>query len=214
MDVLIFIIGVAGFAMAIILHEISHGFVAEKLGDPTARLLGRLTLNPLKHIDIFGTLVLPLTLIVLRSPFVFGWAKPVPIDPYNLKNPKKDLALIALAGPLTNVAFAIILSIFLRILLAIFPDFSTITLFTYLIQFNVVLAVFNLLPIHPLDGGKILAGLLPEKNALSFNRFMDRFGIILIFILIFPSFGGSSLLGMVTGPIINFLLKLLIPGYI
>lgn len=214
MDVLIIIIGIAGFILAVILHEVAHGFVAEKLGDPTARLMGRLTLNPIKHIDILGSIVLPLTLIILRSPFVFGWAKPVPIEPYNLRNPKKDLALISLAGPLTNLAFATILSIFLRILLSIFPNFGATNMFFYLIQFNVVLAIFNLLPISPLDGSKVLTGLLPEKKAHSFNNFMSKFGMILIFLLIFPSFGGGSLLGIITSPIINFFLKLLIPGYI
>ena len=214
MDVLIIIIGITGFILAVILHEIAHGYVADKLGDPTARLMGRLSLNPIKHIDILGSVILPLTLVILRSPFIFGWAKPVPIEPYNLRNPKKDLALISLAGPLTNLAFAAVLSIFLRILISIFPNFDVVNLFFYLIQFNVVLAVFNLLPISPLDGSKILTGLLPEKKAYAFNNFMGRFGMILIFLLIFPSFGGSSLLGIITGPIINFLLKIFIPGYI
>lgn len=214
MDVLIIIIGITGFILAVILHEIAHGYVADKLGDPTARLMGRLSLNPIKHIDILGSVILPLTLVILRSPFIFGWAKPVPIEPYNLRNPKKDLALISLAGPLTNLTFAAILSIFLRILVSVFPNFDAINLFFYLIQFNVVLAVFNLLPISPLDGSKIITGLLPEKKAYAFNSFMGRFGMILIFLLIFPSFGGSSLLGIITGPIINFLLKIFIPAYI
>ncbi|KKR41694.1 MAG: Peptidase M50 [Microgenomates group bacterium GW2011_GWC1_41_20] len=213
MDILILIIGIIGFAMAIIIHEVAHGLVAEKLGDPTARLMGRLTLNPLRHIDLVGTIILPLALLVLRSPFVFGWAKPVPVDPYNLKHPKKDMALISLAGPLTNMVFAVILSIFLRVFLTVFPDFIFFRMFYYLIQFNVVLAIFNLLPINPLDGGKVLTGILPEKEARSYNSFLDRFGMILIFILIFPSFGGSSLVNIITSPIINFLLKILIPGY-
>lgn len=213
MDILILIIGIIGFAFAIIIHEVSHGLIAEKLGDPTARLMGRLTLNPIPHIDILGTIILPITLLIFKSPFLFGWAKPVPVDPYNLKNPKKDLALISLAGPLSNIILAIILSIFLRVLLVLFPQTAMFTLFFYLIQFNVVLAVFNLLPIGPLDGSKILAGLLPNDKAHAFTAFVDKFGMILILLLIFPIFGGYSLSTLVISPVINLFLRLLIPGF-
>lgn len=213
MDILILIISVIGFAMAIIVHEVSHGLVAERLGDPTARLAGRLTLNPIPHIDLVGSILLPLTLLIVRSPFLFGWAKPVPVDPYNLKNPKKDMALISLAGPASNLIMAVILSIFLRILLQIFPTSAIFSLFFYLIGFNVALAVFNLIPINPLDGGKILTGLLPDKKARAFNFFLDRYGLILIALLIFPIFGGNSLLNIITSPVITFFLKILIPGF-
>lgn len=213
MDILILIISIVGFAMAIIVHEVSHGLTAERLGDPTARLAGRLTLNPIPHIDLVGSILLPITLLIVRSPFLFGWAKPVPVDPYNLKNPKKDMALISLAGPASNLAMAVVLSIFLRILLHIFPTSAIFSLFFYLIGFNVALAVFNLIPINPLDGGKILTGLLPDKKARSFNFFLDRYGLILIALLIFPIFGGSSLLNIITSPIISFFLKILIPGF-
>lgn len=199
--------------MAIIVHEVSHGLVAERLGDPTARLAGRLTLNPIPHIDLVGSILLPLTLLIVRSPFLFGWAKPVPVDPYNLKNPKKDMALISLAGPASNLLMAVIFSIFLRILLQIFPTSAIFSLFFYLIGFNVALAVFNLIPINPLDGGKILTGLLPDKKARAFNFFLDRYGLILIALLIFPIFGGNSLLNIITSPIISFFLKILIPGF-
>lgn len=213
MDILFIAIGIIGFAFAIIIHEVAHGWMADRLGDPTARLMGRLTLNPIPHIDIYGTIIVPALLFFLHSPFLFGWAKPVPIDPYNLKNPKKDSALISLAGPAANICFAILLSLFLRILLAIFPVGSFFTLFFYLIEFNIILAVFNLLPIHPLDGEKILNGILPNKEARVFNGFMEKFGLIFLFLLIFPIFNGNSLISPIMNPVINFFLRLLIPGF-
>jgi len=200
--------------MAIIIHEVSHGWVADRLGDPTARLAGRLTLNPIPHIDIIGTIILPLTLILFGSPFVFGWAKPVPIDPYNLKDPKRDTALISLAGPGSNILLAIILSISLRIIYYFFPASDAIfNLLSLLIVLNISLAIFNLIPIHPLDGGKILVGILPDKEARIVDIFLNRFGLILLVILIFPIFGGNSLISPIIYPIINVILKLLIPGF-
>lgn len=213
MDILFLIIGIIGFAMAIIIHEVAHGWMADRLGDPTARLMGRLTLNPIPHIDIWGTVIVPLLLFLFHSPFIFGWAKPVPIDPYNLKNPKKDSALISLAGPAANIVFAIILSVFLRALIAISPTEAFFSLFFYLIEFNVILAVFNLIPIHPLDGGKILVGILPNKEARELDAFLNRFGMILLFLLIFPIFGGDSLISPIMSPVISFVLRILIPGF-
>lgn len=213
MDVLLFIIGIAGFALAIIIHEVAHGFVADRLGDPTARLSGRLTLNPIPHIDIYGSIIIPLLLFLFHSPFIFGWAKPIPIDPYNLKNPKKDSALISLAGPLANIIFAVILSVFLRILLIILPLTAPFDLFYFLIEINIILAIFNLIPVSPLDGEKILVGILPDKEARIIDAFLGRFGMILLFILIFPIFGSNSLISPVMNPIINFFLRFLIPGF-
>lgn len=213
MDILILILGIIGFIFAIIIHEVSHGLVAERLGDPTARLMGRLTLNPIPHIDIFGSIILPLTLFIFKSPFFFGWAKPVPVDPYNLQHPKKDMALISLAGPLSNITLALVLSLFLRIFLNIFPSSQIFVLFYYLIEFNIALAVFNLIPVNPLDGGKVLTGILPNKIARDFNLFLDKFGMVLILFLILPIFGGNSLSTIIISPIINLFLKLLIPGF-
>ena len=213
MDILILIFGIVGFVFAIIVHEVSHGLVAERLGDPTARIKGRLTLNPIPHIDLFGSIILPLILLIFRSPFLFGWAKPVPVDSYNLKHPKKDMAMISFAGPLSNILMAGLFSIFLRILLQIFPNTSLFLPFFYIIEFNIALAVFNLLPIGPLDGSKILAGFLSERDANSFYLFLDRFGTILIMLFILPIINGNSLSYLVIGPIINLFLKLLIPGY-
>lgn len=213
MDILILIFGIIGFAYTIIIHEISHGLVAEKLGDPTARIKGRLTLNPIPHIDVLGSVLLPLLLLFSRSPFLFGWAKPVPVDPYNLQHPKKDMALISLAGPASNICLAIVLSIFLRIFMTLFPNSSIISLFFTLIGFNISLAVFNLIPVGLLDGAKILTGILPDKQAEAFQSFSDKFGLLLVLAIIYPIFNGSSVATIVISPVIRFFLSILIPGF-
>lgn len=208
MEIVIWILTFVLLAFTIIIHEIAHGYVADRLGDPTARVSGRLTLNPISHIDIYGTILVPLLMVVFRMPFVFGWAKPVPVDPYNLQNPKKDMALISLAGPLSNIVLATILAITLRFV----SNDLVFTLLLNTIQFNVALAVFNLIPIHPLDGGKILVGLLPNKEAHEYDFFMNKFGMILLVMLIFPIFGGVSLISPIIYPVIRFILNLLVPG--
>jgi Zn-dependent protease len=210
MTILIFIVA---FLITITIHEAAHAYVADKLGDPTARLMGRLTLNPIAHIDMYGTVLVPFFLILIGSPFVFGWAKPVPVDPYNLQNPKKDSAMISFAGPLVNIALATILALILRSFNPFL--FEPVAEFLYaLIRFNVVLAVFNLIPIHPLDGGKVLVGLLPTKEAAQFDLFLTRYGFILLLMLIFPIFGGTSLLSLIISPISSLILNLLLPGNI
>lgn len=216
MDILIPLI-IIGIIFSIIIHEIAHGWVADRLGDPTARLSGRLTLNPIPHIDLLGTIIVPLIFYLSPLHMIFGWAKPVPIDPYNLKNPKKDLLLISLAGPGSNIALAVILSIFYRILIVTVtgqPAYIFFTsLFATLIGTNALLAIFNLIPIGFLDGERILAGILPDKKSEKFSYFMERYGRILIIFLIFPIFGGSSLASIFVSPILNFVLRLLIPGF-
>ncbi|MEK7470918.1 MAG: site-2 protease family protein [Patescibacteria group bacterium] len=198
------LIWILAFAITITIHEAAHAWTADRLGDPTARLLGRLSLNPIVHADLYGSVLVPLLLIFIGSPFVFGWAKPVPIDPYNLQNPRKDSALIALAGPLVNILLATLLAILFRV--GIQNEFILI-----LLRLNVILAVFNLVPIHPLDGGKVLVGILPDHEGRQVDLFLGRYGMILLFMLIFPIFGGTSLITSIISPIINTIFNLLIP---
>ena len=190
---------------AITIHEFSHAFVAHRLGDDTPRKQGRLSLNPKVHLDPIGTLLLLL--------LGFGWGRPVIFNPSNLKNPRRDAAIISLAGPASNIALAVILSVILRVFGGSFSFVSFASgIFTLIIFYNLLLALFNLVPIHPLDGGKILVGLLPRRQAYEADLFMKRYGIIMLFLLIFPVFGGTSPIFLVISPIINFLQKLLIPG--
>lgn len=202
---------IIAFVVAITVHEASHAWMADKLGDPIARLMGRLSLNPLVHYDPVGTTLL-LVLVVMRAigiPVIpFGWAKPVQFDPYNLRNPRRDSAIISLAGPASNIILAILVSLFLRIKGSIF----LLNIFYPLIALNVVLAVFNLIPIHPLDGGKIFIGLLPEKDAYEADLFLKRYGMLILFFLIFPTIRGTSPLFLVISPVINFILGILLPG--
>jgi Zn-dependent protease len=209
MEILILLLGIICFAFTIIIHEVAHGWMANRLGDPTAKLLGRLTLNPIPHIDLYGTVLLPIFLMLIHSPFLFGWAKPVPIDPYNLKDPKKDSALISLAGPMSNMIIATLLAIIYRFV----PNQIFSGLIFMVIQFNVVLAVFNLIPIHPLDGGKILVGLLPSNEAHKFDNFMNHYGLIILAFIIFPVLGGTSFVSYFLYPVVSFILNLLVPGF-
>jgi Zn-dependent protease len=177
-----------------ILHEIAHGYVAERLGDPTARLLGRLTLNPKNHIDPIMSIMLPLLLIFSGSPVIFGAAKPVPVDPFNLRDGRKDLALVSLAGPLTNVLIAVLGSLLIKISF-FFPQEIAVILIPFLlivVQINLLLAIFNLLPIPPLDGSKIFALLLPEKEANAYLS-LGSIGFMILFFLLLMPIGGFSL---------------------
>ncbi|OGH24567.1 MAG: hypothetical protein A3B47_03745 [Candidatus Levybacteria bacterium RIFCSPLOWO2_01_FULL_39_24] len=183
-----------------ILHEIAHGYVAERLGDPTARLMGRLTLNPKNHIDPMMSIALPLILLITGSPIIIGAAKPVPVDPFNLRDGRKDMALVSLAGPLTNVALAIAASLILKFIpYSIFYD-----LLAAITHLNLLLAIFNLLPIPPLDGSKIFALLLPEKLANAYLS-LGSIGIFIIFFLLMI----SSTLGNLIFNLLTFSEKLL-----
>jgi len=184
--------------VAITIHEFSHALAADKLGDPTSRSMGRLTLNPLKHLDPIGTIAL----IFLG----FGWGKPVPIDPYNLQHPKRDEAIISLAGPISNLILALIISLIVRFL----PLNNISILFlSILVQMNVVLAIFNLLPLPPLDGSKIFLALLPQDKSIQWQEAFEKYGFVLIIVLLFLPIGGSNIISLIISPIIQTILRFL-----
>jgi Zn-dependent protease len=169
---------------AIIIHEVAHGWIAEKRGDPTARRLGRLTLNPIPHIDIFGSIIIPGFLIITGSPFVIGWAKPVPIDIRRFRDPLKDFALTALAGPVANLLQVVVYVALYRVAVAqSWPVWVGYLGFSGA-AINLFLALFNLIPIPPLDGSRLVAASLPTRMAVSYLS-IERFGFIIIFALLY-----------------------------
>jgi len=200
---------------AIILHEVAHGWVANKLGDHTARDMGRLTLNPLPHIDIVGTIIMPLLCIFFLKGIIFGYAKPVPINPYNFQNPKKGMALSSLAGPGINMAMALLFSFLLRVVMPPIKDLVTDQVWKWIAEpialmlgygviINVALAVLNMIPIPPLDGSRLLYWILPNKFAAVYYR-LEPFGmIILLALMVF------GVLGDIILPIIEPILTLLL----
>lgn len=188
---------------SVIIHEIAHGFVALLLGDTTAKREGRLTLNPIKHLDPIGSVVVPLLLLLMNSGIVFGWAKPVPINPYNFKDQKYGQAKVALAGPAVNFLIAIIFGIIIRFIpeqASLFYQNLLIT-FGFIVWINLLLGVFNLVPIPPLDGSHILFTFLPNSSQ-KIKIFFSRYGLFFLLIFIFYLFP-------LIVPIINFLFKLI-----
>ena len=187
MDLLI-VLPVLLFAVTV--HEYAHGWVAERRGDPTARLSGRLTLNPIAHIDPIGTVIFPLLLYItqvhmikVETPLIFGWAKPVPVNFRNLRNPKQDMMAVGLAGPIANIILAILCTLFLR--MGIIEPYTFIgKLLVFGIFINLLLAVFNLVPIPPLDGSRTLTGFLPPRWAYNYSK-LEPFGFIILIFVVF-----------------------------
>lgn len=189
--------------ISVVAHEYSHGRVAEYLGDPTARMMGRLSLNPIVHIDPFGSILLPLLLIAAGSPFIFGMAKPVPINPVHFKDPRKGMMYVGLAGPAANLTLAAIAGFIVRS--GLFSGFTWLIMFLeFLAIINIVLAVFNLIPIPPLDGSKVIAALIPPKAYFSYLS-LERYGIMILFLLLLVF---SRVFWLIIGPILNLFLYL------
>ncbi len=191
---------------AITVHEAAHGWVAKHLGDKTAEMLGRLTLNPLKHIDPIGTIAVPLGLYLMTG-FMFGWAKPVPVDWRNLNNPKRDMGFVALAGPAANLLMALIWAIVAYLGAMVVSSFNFLLPLIFMgvagVLINSVLMALNLLPILPLDGGRILYSLLPAKQAQIYSR-TESFGLIVVILLL-----ATGMLSAILGPVITLTIKIL-----
>jgi len=198
---------------AVVFHEVAHGWVAYRLGDSTAARMGRLTLNPFAHVDLFGTVLVPLALIAANSPFVFGYAKPVPVNYANLRNPKRDMIWVAAAGPVTNLVLALACALFWKAVAPLSAESHDPSGYAPFVQplvlmaqsgilINITLAVFNAFPLPPLDGGRVLVGLLPERLAGQVAR-IEPFGFIILIALLM-----TRALDKVMDPATEFLLKL------
>jgi Zn-dependent protease len=174
------IFGIAILILSVVVHEVSHGYVADKLGDPTARLAGRLTLNPIPHIDVMGSVIIP-ALTFIAGGFIFGWAKPVPYNPYNISH-KYGEAMVAGAGPLSNITLAVIFGVVIRIFGESLGP-ATLSLLSLIVFINILLAIFNLIPIPPLDGSKILFEFLPYKYQ-HVRQKLERYGFFLVLIFV------------------------------
>lgn len=196
---LVFIIILGFLFISIAVHEFAHALAADRLGDPTARAKGRLTLNPLAHIDMMGALF-----IVFWG---FGWGKPVPYDPFNLQKPSRDSALIALAGPASSLIFALVLAVLLRLV----PIALIQAILAQGVMLNITLGIFNLVPLYPLDGFQIMAGVLPPQHRQDWLA-LSRYGIFILLILLLPLINGQSPLLTVISPLIDTVVRVLLPG--
>jgi len=207
-DPIITVFSLIVLLFSVVIHELAHGSVAYSLGDPTAKYQGRLTLNPIKHLDPFGSVILPLLLLIVtggQGP-IFGWAKPVPVNPHNFRDQKWGSLKVALAGPLSNLSLALLFGLLIRFIPLSFFNLmpGTLLIFSFIVQINIILALFNLLPIPPLDGHWILFYFLPE-SFYNMKAFLQQYGVfILILIIFFGGLGGlyslvESVFGLITG---------------
>jgi Zn-dependent protease len=198
---------------AITLHEVSHGWVAKLLGDTTAQMLGRLTVNPLKHIDLIGTVLVPVGLLVLTAvtpgpPFVFGWAKPVPVNSRNLRHPQRDMAIVAAAGPMANLIMAMFWALMIKLGFGLLDTFDWVAVpLIYMgmagITINILLMVLNLLPVPPLDGGRVVSGFLPPRMSDAYDR-IEPYGLFIILGLL-----ATGMLWAIIGPFFGFFVDLI-----
>jgi Zn-dependent protease len=193
-DPLVFLVVFPGLLLSITIHEFAHAFMADKLGDPTPRVQGRLTLDPRAHLELLGVAMIFFTR--------FGWGKPVQYDPYNLKEPRRDTALIAIAGPITNLIIATILAMVLKLGLA--PAMWLAEAFGLILYINIILAIFNLIPVFPLDGSKILMSIIPPTQAIEYENFMEKYGILVLIALIMP-WNGLSPASWLIMPVVNLI---------
>jgi Zn-dependent protease len=199
-------IWVVPVVLGITVHEVAHGWIASKLGDKTAMMMGRLTLNPLKHIDPMGTILIPALLLLMNAGFIFGYAKPVPITWQNLKQPKRDMALVAVAGPLSNLIMATGWALLIRVALLLGESGTALAYMGVAgITINIILMILNLLPLPPLDGGRVMTGLLPGPWAYQFSRIEPYGFFILIGLLV------TGVLGLILWPLISLVMGLVVP---
>lgn len=185
--------------LAITLHEVAHGWVARYFGDRTAEMLGRLTLNPVKHIDPVGTVVVPLAMVLLGMSFIFGWARPVPVATRNLRNPRRDMIFVAAAGPGSNLLMALGWALVIKFMLVTgISSFPILAMADFGIKINIFLAVLNMLPIPPLDGGKVASGLLPPRMSTTFNS-VEPYGFIILLVLMYAGVLWPIMMPLVSG---------------